>query len=115
MSNDLREYAEFFKDRVDELYLLEQKIEAKAETLRQVSQNCIAANEAYMNKALLRLGSASDSFDRINHAASKVEEYIHFCSTHVKLTLFLFFGSLILAIAVFVSTYFWYQRVASQV
>ena len=59
MPSDLREYAEFFKDRVDELCLLKQRIEGKAETLRQISQNCIATNESHVNRVLLRIDSAA--------------------------------------------------------
>lgn len=93
MSNELREYVEFFKDRVDELFILEKKIAEKADALTKVAQNCLASHEAHMNKAFLRVESASHSFDRMNHAAEKVEGYIDFCARHVKFAVFLFLGN----------------------
>jgi hypothetical protein len=115
MSNDLRELTDFFKDRIDELCLLEERIGKQAEALGIVSKNCIAANESHVNKVLLRVDSAAHSIDRINHAAEKVDGHISFCTKHVKLALWLFFGSLFLAICIWVSTYFWYKHVAGEV
>lgn len=115
MSADLRELTEFFKDRIDELYLLEQRIGEKADALSVVTQNCISANEAHVNKTFLRIDTAVHSIDKINQAAERVDRHISFCTRHVKLALGLFFGSLFLAICIWASTYFWYKHVTCEV
>ncbi len=115
MSNDLRELTEFFKERVDELYLLGGKIEKKAEELSIVSKNCISANEAQLNNWLLRMDNAVEDTHDISQAVKKIEEHISFCTKHVKLALGLFFGSLILSACIWVGTYFWYKHVSVQV
>jgi hypothetical protein len=115
MSTDLRELTQFFKDRVDELYLLEGRIEKQAEALGIVSKNCIAANETQLNKWLLRMNNAIEDTYDISQAAKKIDGHISFCTKHVKLALGMFFGSLILSACIWTGTYFWYQHVAGQV
>lgn len=115
MSNDLRECAEFFKDRVDELCLLEERIGKQAEALSIVSKNSISANEEHLNKWLLRMDNAAEDIHEINQAAKKIDEHISFCTRHVKLALGLFFGSLFLSACIWVGTYFWYKHVAGEV
>ncbi len=111
MSNDLRELTDFFKDRIDELCLLEERISKQAEALGIVSKNCIAANESHINKMLLRIDSATHSIDRINHAAEKVDGHISFCTKHMKFASWIFFGSLFLAACIWIATYFWCQGI----
>ena len=115
MSTDLREFTEFFKDRIDELYLLEGRIEKQAEALSVVSKKCISANEAQLNNWLLRMNNAAEDTHDISQAAKKIDGHISFCTKHVKLALSLFFGSLTLSACIWVGTYFWYQHVSSQV
>ncbi len=115
MTADLRELTEFFKDRIDELCLLEERIGKQAEALSIVSKKSISANEEHLNKWLLRMDNAAEDIHDINQAAKQIDGHISFCTQHVKLALTLFFGSLILAVAIWVGTYFWYKHVASQV
>jgi hypothetical protein len=115
MSTDLRELTEFFKDRIDELYLLEGRIEKQAENLSVVSKKCIAANEESLNRWLCRMDNATEDIKDINQASKKIGEYIAFCSQHVKLALGLFFGSLVLSACIWAGTYFWYKHVSGQV
>lgn len=115
MSNDLRELTEFFKDRIDELYLLEGRIEKQAEALSVVSKNCISANEAQLNNWLLRMDNAVEDAHDISQAAKKIDEHISFCEKHLKLALGMFFGSLILVVCIWVGTYYWYKHVSEQV
>ena len=115
MSNDLRELTDFFKDRIDELCLLEERISKQAEALGIVSKNCIAANETQLNKWLLRMDNAIEDTHDISEAAKKIDGHISFCTQHVKLALGLFFGSLFLSACIWAGTYFWYQHVAGSV
>ena len=115
MSNDLRELTDFFKDRIDELCLLEGRIEKQAEALSVVSKKCIAANEESLNRWLCRMDNATEDIKDINQTSKKMGEYIAFCSQHVKLALWLFFGSFVLAACIWVGTYFWYKHVEGQV
>ena len=115
MSTDLRELTEFFKDRIDELCLLEGRIEKQAEALSVVSKKCISANEAQLNNWLLRMDNAIEDTHDISLAAKKIDGHISFCTKHVKLALGLFFGSLILSACIWVGTYYWYQHMSSQV
>jgi len=84
-------------------------------TLSVVTQNCISANEAHVNKTLLRIDGAVNSIDKINSAAEKIDEHIAFCTKHVKFALVLFFGSVFLAVALCIGTYFWYKHVTGEV
>jgi hypothetical protein len=115
MSTDLREFTEFFKDRVDELYLLAGRMEKQAEALSVVSKKCISANEAQLNNWLLRMDNAVEDTHDISQAAKKIDEHLSFCAKHVKLALGLFFGSLVLSACIWVGTYFWYKHVSGQV
>ena len=115
MSTDLRELTEFFKDRIDELYLLEGRIEKQAEALSVVSKKCISANEAQLNNWLLRMDNATEDIKDISQAAKKIDGHISFCAKHVKLALGLFFGSLVLSACIWAGTYFWYKHVSQQV
>ncbi len=115
MSHDLREFTVFFKDRLDELCLLEGRIEKQAEALSVVSKKCISANEAQLNNWLLRMDNAVEDTHDISQAAKKIDAHISFCTQHVKLALGIFFGSLILAGCIWVGTYLWYQHVSNQV
>lgn len=115
MSDDLRDLNNFFKDRIDELMVLEKRADERADHLSQTAKNCVETNQAEMKRFLLEMNSASDTVKRVDATSQKLTQYLHFCETHVKLTLFLFFGSIVLAICVFTGTYFWYKHVAGQV
>ena len=115
MSSDLSELADFFKDRVDELFLLQKNIVTEAEVLRQVSEKCISANESQVNKTILKMDTAARSLDRINEAAESLDAHMSFCAKHVKMAVILFYGSLLLALLTVSFSYFWYQHVAAQV
>ena len=115
MSSDLHEFTEFFKDRVDELYLLAGRMEKQAEALSVVSKNCISANETQLNKWVLRMDNAVEDTHDISQAAKKIDGHISFCAKHVKLALGLFFGSLVLSACIWVGTYFWCKHVYEQV
>ena len=115
MSDDLRDLTDFFKDRIDELMVLEKRADERAAHLSQTAKNCVETNKAEMNKFLLKMDSASDTVKRVDETSQKLTQYLHFCETHVKLTLFLFFGSIILALGVGIGSYFWYKHVAGQV
>ena len=115
MSSDLSELADFFKDRVDELFLLQKNILTEAEVLRQVSEQCISANEAQVNKAVLEIDTAARSLDRINEAAESLDAHMSFCAKHVKFAVILFYGSLLLALLTAGFSYFWYQHVSAMV
>lgn len=115
MSHDLREFTDFFKERVDELYLLAGRMEKQAEALSVVSKKCISANEAQLNNWLLRMDNAIEDTHDISQAAKNIDGHISFCTQHVKLALTLFFGSLVLSACIWVGTYFWYKHVAEEV
>lgn len=68
-----------------------------------------------MNKFCFEMGRGVETVESVNATAKQLNEYLHFCATHVKLALFLFFGSLILVVCIWVGTYFWYKHVSSQV
>ncbi len=101
MSSDLREFTEFFRDCLDELNVLQkradERAEARAAELAKVAKDCLSANAQQMNKFCYEMGRGVDTVESVEGAAKKLNEYIHFCATHVKLALFLFLGSLILA------------------
>jgi len=115
MSDDLRDLTDFFKDRIDELMVLEKRADERADHLSQTAKNCVESNQAEIKQFLLEMNSASHTIKKIDGTTEKLTGYLHFCETHVKLTLFLFFGSIILALCVGIGTYFWYRHVAGQV
>ena len=58
--------------------------------------------------------TVTDTIDKVNDAAQKMDEHINFCSQHVKLALYLFFGSLILSALILVGSYAQFEHIANQ-
>lgn len=114
MESGVEDYVDLFEDHVDELCRLEQKAEKRAVDLAETAKHCLLSNESRMNKLVLRMETVTDTIDKINVAAEKMDKHISFCSQHVKLALYLFFGSLILSALILVSSYVWFEHIASK-
>lgn len=114
MPTDLQEYTEFFKDRVDELCVLEKQAEERAAELSTTAKDFLLSSEQRVKSVLGKMEMVSNSVDRIHKAADRVDGHISFCTRHVKLALSLFWGSLILSACIWGGTYFWYKHVNSE-
>lgn len=115
MSNDLCEFTDFFKDRVDALSILEQKAEERAQSLAEAAKNCLLSNESRVSKLVLRMETVADTIDKMNDTAEQVDKHIRFCSQHVKFASGLFFGSLVLSAVILIGTYLWFEHIEDQV
>jgi hypothetical protein len=114
MESGVEDYAELFEGHIDELCRLEQKAEERAAFLAETAKHCLLSNESGMSKLVLRMETVTDTIDKVNDAAQKMDEHISFCSQHVKLALYLFFCSLTLSALILVGSYAWFEHIANQ-
>jgi hypothetical protein len=114
METGVEDYVELFEGHVDELCRLEQKAEKRAADLAETAKHCLLSNESRMSKLVLRMETVTDTIDKVNDAAEKIDKHINFCSQHVKLALYLFFGSLALSAVILVGSYAWFERIANE-
>lgn len=115
MENGVEDYTELFERHVDELCRLEQKAEERVAFLVETTNHCLLSTESRMSKLVLRMETVTDTIDKMNDAAQKMDEHIRFCSQHVKLALYLFFGSLVLSAVILIGSYTWFEHISQQI
>ena len=117
MSTDLAELSEFLKKHIDEIFLLEEKADMRAEALSKASKDCVNVSQEQISHFVSEMKRvlSSDVLQEIQQSSKEIGEYLSFCKNHMKFASKVCLGSIVLSACIWIATYCWYQHVSSQV
>ena len=108
-----KNYEEHFQDRVDELLLLEQRVDRRAEKFIEITNDYQEKNQKALDDLRGHVGGIDESLARMNAASDQVRDYVDYSEKHALRTAKLFLGTVI-ACALFVAgTLWWSQHIIS--
>jgi hypothetical protein len=102
-----------FQDRVDELLLLEQRADRRAEKLIEITNDYQAKSQQALEDLLNKVGGIDDSLARMNAASDQVRDYVAQSAQHALRTAQLFLGTVIACALVAASTLWWSHHIIS--
>lgn len=109
-----KNYDELFQERIDELLLLEQRVDRRAEKFIELTHTYQEKNQKTLDDLLNNVGNINNSLWRMNAASDEVRDYVAKSERHALRTAKLFLGTVIVC-ALFVSgTLWWSHHVTSQ-
>lgn len=109
-----KNYDELFQARIDELLLIEQRVDRRAETFIELTNAYQEKNQNTLDDLLNNVGNISTSLWRMNAASDEVREYVAKSERHVLRTVQLFLGTVIVCALLVAGTLWWSHRVTSQ-
>ena len=104
-----KNYEEHFQDRVDELLLLEQRADRRAEKFIEITNEYQEKNQKTLDDLRVQVGGIDDSLARMNAASDQVRDYVAYSEKHALRTAKLFLGTVI-ACALFVAGTLWWSH-----
>jgi len=73
-----KNYEEHFQDRVDELLLLEQRADRRAEKFIEITNDYQEKNQKALDDLLCKVGGIDESLARMNAASDQVRDYVSY-------------------------------------
>ncbi|MCB1826831.1 MAG: hypothetical protein KDH94_00300 [Coxiellaceae bacterium] len=104
-----KNYEELFQDRVDELLLLEQRADRRAEKFIEITNDYQEKNQKALEDLRGHVGGIDESLARMNAASDQVRDYVAYSEKHALRTAKLFLGTVI-ACALFVAGTLWWSH-----
>jgi len=108
-----KDYDALFQERVDELLLMEQRVEARAEQFTEMTKGYQKKNEAALKNLLGKVGGIDKSLLKINAASEVIGWHVAQCSRYADnaktFVLALVFTSLVIV----VGTLWWAHHIRS--
>ena len=104
-----KNYDEHFQERVDELLLLEQRADRRAEKFIEITNDYQEKNQKALDNLLGKVGGIDASLAKMNAASDQVRDYIYYSEKHALRTAQLFLGTVI-ACALFVAGTLWWSH-----
>lgn len=99
-----KNYEELFQDRVDELLLLEQRADRRAEKFIDITSD-------YQEKYQKALDDIDASLTKINTASDQVRNYADYSAKHALRTVKLFLGTVIFCVLFIAGTLWWSNHI----
>lgn len=104
-----KNYEELFQDRVDELLLLEQRADRRAEKFIDITNDYQEKNQKALDDLLGKVGGIDASLAKMNAASDQVRDYVEQSAQHALRTAKLFLGTVI-GCALFVAGTLWWSH-----
>jgi hypothetical protein len=104
-----QDYEEFFQDRVDELLLLEQRADRRAEKFIEITNDYQEKSQQALDDLLGKVSGIDTSLAKINAASDQIGDYVFHSEKHALGTAKLFLGTVIVC-ALFVAGTLWWSR-----
>jgi len=110
-----KNYEELFQDRVDELLLLEQRADRRAEQFVEITQDCQKKSQKAFTDLLDKTSNIDSSLAKITAASDQVRDYVAQSAQHALRTTHLFLGTVIACVLLIVGTFWWTHRIINGV
>mgnify|MGYP006345018333 CR=1 FL=1 len=108
-----KNYDELFQDRVDELLLIEQRVDRRSEKLIDMTNDYKASSQKVLDDLVGKIGGIDDSIVKINAASDQARDHILQSENHARYTMRLFFVTAIASILILLGTLWWVHHVTS--
>jgi len=108
-----KEYDQLFQERVDELLLLEQRIERRAEKFLELTSDYQEKSQSAVKELVGKVEGVDESLKKINAASENVESYMTQCAKQALRTSQLFLGTVIVAALIIGGTLWWSHHINS--
>lgn len=108
-----KNYEELFQDRVDELLLLEQRADRRAEKFIEITNDYQEKNQKVLDDLRGHVGGIDASLARMNAASDQVRDYVAYSERHALRTAKLFLGTVIACSLFVAGTLLWSHRIIS--
>lgn len=109
----MKNYDELFQDRVDELLLLEQRADRRAEKFIEITNDYQEKNQKALDDLLGKVGGIDASLAKMNAASDQVRDYVAQSAQHALRTAKLFLGTVIACALFVVGTLWWSHHIIS--
>jgi len=106
-----KEYDQLFQERVDELLLLEQRVERRAEKFLELTSDYQKKSQSTFNDLLSKVDGIDASLNKINVASDSINEYVTASATHATRTAKLFLGTVIASALIVAGTLWWSHHI----
>jgi hypothetical protein len=101
-----------FQERVDELLLLEQRADRRAEKLIEITNDYQEKSQQALDDLLSKV-NIGDSLARMNAASDQVRDYVAQSAQHALRTAQLFLGTVIACVLVAAGTWWWSNHIVT--
>lgn len=91
---------ELFQERIDELLLIEERVERRSEKFIEIVNNYQNQNRKIFNHLLGNVEEISESLSKINTASDNISEYVTLCEKHARHTTKVFLGAVVAAVLI---------------
>ena len=110
MTND---YEQRFQERVDELLLLEQRVDRRAEKFIEITNHYQEKSQGALDDLLAKVGGIDESLAKMNAASDRVNAYVTHSATHATRTAKLFLGTVMACALIVAGTLWWSHHITS--
>ena len=108
-----KDYEKPFQERVDELLLLEQRADRRAEKFLELTNDYQEKSQGALNGLLGKVGGIDESLAKIKAASDSINKYVTLCDKHAIRTLRLFMFTVIAAVFIVFGTLWWSHHINS--
>lgn len=98
---------QLFQERVDELLVLEQRVERRAEKFIELTTAYQERSQGTLDDLLGKVGGIDESLAKINAASDSVNAYVTLSATHALRTATLFLGTVVATVLIVAGTLWW--------
>ena len=109
-----KDYDQRFQERVDELLLLEQRVDRRAEKFIELTNDYQEKNQKALSDLLGKVGGIGDSLEKINAASDQVRDYVTQSERHALRTTKLFLGTVIVSALIVAGTLWWSHHIITE-
>lgn len=109
-----KNYDEIFQERVDELLLLEQRVDRRAEKFIELTNAHQKKSQKALDDLLGKVSGIDESLARMNAASDDVRDYVAKSERHALRTAKLFLGTMVVSLLIVLGTLWWSHHVTSQ-
>ena len=104
---------QLFQERVDELLLLEQRVDRRAEKFIELTNDYQKKSQGALNDLLSQVGGIDESLARMNAASDEVRDYVAQSERHALRTAQLFLGTVVTSLLIVVGILWWSHHITS--
>lgn len=108
-----KEDSHLFQERVDELLLLEQRIDRRAEKFVALTSDYQAKSQQALNQLLGKVSGIDESLAKMNAASDSIEAYVAQCAKQGWRTTLLFCGAVMASVLIVAGTVWWSHHTRS--
>ena len=106
---------QLFQERIDELLLLEQRVDRRAEKFIALTQTYQEKSQSALQNLLGKVGGIDESLAKMNAASERVNAYVRLSATHATRTAKLFLGTVLASVCIIAGTLWWSHHVTNHV